>query len=275
MKNKLYLLAFVLLLFNLGCKTTLTTTNKTVDKKTEKVIPKREHTVQALLWQQNAAEYKALCYQAYNVAKMELDKLTKNQYLRPIAIVTDIDETILDNSPYNARMVKTDTGYTKDTWYAWGNEAAAKSVPGALDFFNYAHKKGVTIYYISNRDEIQKTATIKNLKKVGFPAVDIDHVLLRNGNSSKKPRRDLISKTYQIVMLFGDNLSDFSALFDKQSTAKRNLLVNSLKDNFGTKFIVLPNPMYGDWESKGIYEGNYKWSDKQKDSIRKAKLRLN
>ena len=275
MKNKLHILAFVLLLFNLGCKTTSTTTNNIVDKKIETVIPKREHTVQSLLWQQNAAEYKALCYQAYNVAKMELDKLTKNQYLRPIAIVTDIDETVLDNSPYNARMVKADKGYTKDTWYAWGNEASAKSVPGALEFFNYAHKKGVTIYYLSNRDEIQKTATIKNLKKVGFPAVDVDHVLLRNGNSAKKPRRDLISKTHQIVMLFGDNLSDFSELFDKQPTAKRNLLVNNLKANFGTKFIVLPNPMYGDWESKGIYEGNYKWTAKQKDSIRKAKLRLN
>ena len=275
MQNKTYISILLLLLFTIGCKTTVTTTNNSVDKQTEKVIPKREHSVQSLLWQQNAAEYKALCYQAYNLAKLELDKLTKNQYLRPIAIVTDIDETVLDNSPYNARMIKADKGYTKNTWYAWGKEAQAKSVPGALEFFNYAHKKGVRIYYLSNRDNIQKTETIANLKKVGFPGVDKEHVLLRKGASHKKPRRDLISKTHQIVMLFGDNLSDFSELFDKQPTEKRNKIASKLKANFGTKFIVLPNPMYGDWETKGIYEGSYKWTAKQKDSIRKAKLRVN
>ena len=275
MKNKLIISMLFLFLINIGCKTSSTTTNTSVEKQTEKLIPKREHTVQALLWQQNAAEYKALCYQAYNLAKLKLDKLTKNQYLIPIAIVTDIDETVLDNSPYNARMVKSDKGYTKDTWYAWGKEANAKSVPGALTFFNYAHKKGVSIFYLSNRDVIQKTETIENLKKIGFHGVDSAHVILRNGSSTKKPRRDLISKTHQIVMLFGDNLSDFSELFDKQPTAKRNQIAKDLKENFGTKFIVLPNPMYGDWETKGIYEGSYKWTAKQKDSIRKAKLRVN
>jgi 5'-nucleotidase (lipoprotein e(P4) family) len=274
-RQKMGLSILLLFVVTLSCKTTSTTTSGSVKKQTEKIIPKREHTVQSLLWQQNAAEYKALCYQAYNLAKLELDKLAKNQYLRPIAIVTDIDETVLDNSPYNARMVKSDKDFTKDTWYAWGKEASAKAVPGALEFFNYAHKKGVTVYYLSNRDDIQKTETIENLKKLGFPGVDKAHVLLRNGASHKKPRRDLISQTHQIVMLFGDNLSDFSELFDKQSTQKRNQLVNKLKTNFGTKFIVLPNPMYGDWETKGIYEGSYKWTDKQKDSIRKTKLRVN
>ncbi len=274
MKIKYTLLISTLLLISFSCKTTSTTTENSVIEK-GKYIPKREHTVQALLWQQNAAEYKALCYQAYNLAKLKIDDLAKNQYLRPIAIVTDIDETVLDNSPYNARMVKADEGFTKNTWYAWGKEASAKSVPGALEFFNYAAKKGITIYYLSNRDDIQKAETIANLKKVGFPGVDKEHVLLRNGSSAKKPRRDLISKTHQIVMLFGDNLSDFSELFDKQSTSKRNKLVQEMKTKFGTDFIVLPNPMYGDWETKGIYEGSYKWTAKQKDSIRKRKLFVN
>jgi len=264
----------LLLIINLSCKTTSTSRTTAITKKVENVIPKREHSVQALLWQQNSAEYKALCYQAYNLAKLKIDEISKNQYLRPIAIVTDIDETVLDNSPYNARMVKADQGYTKDTWYAWGKEVSAKPIPGSLEFFNYAAKKGITIYYLSNRDNIQKVETIANLKKVGFPGVDEKHVLLRNGSSAKKPRRDLISETHQIVMLFGDNLSDFSELFDKQPTVKRNELAKGMKTKFGVDFIVLPNPMYGDWETKGIYEGSYKWTTKQKDSIRKYKLRV-
>lgn len=275
MKNSIIISAIALLFLNISCKTSDTTGTSVVVKQEKTAIPVREHSVQALLWQQNAAEYKALCYQAYNLAKIQLDKLTSRQYKRPIAIVTDIDETILDNSPFNARMVRDNQGFKKENWYAWGKEAKAKAVPGALEFFNYAKSKGVTIFYVSNRDDIQKKETITNLKKVGFPVVDQSHVLLRNGSSEKQPRRDLISKTHQIVMLFGDNLSDFSELFDKQSTKKRNELVKEFKNEFGTKFIVLPNPMYGDWESKGIYEGSYKWSAKQKDSLRKAKLRMN
>ena len=276
MKNKIRISVILLLIFSFGCKTSSTTTSNSVVKQKDCSIPKREHSVQALLWQQNAAEYKALCFQAFNLAKLQLDKLTNNrQYKRPIAVVTDIDETVLDNSPFNARMIRDNKGFKKDDWYAWGKETNAKAIPGAVDFFNYAKSKGVSIFYVSNRDNVQLNETIKNLKKVGFPAVDKAHVLLRNGSSAKQPRRDLINKTHQIVMFFGDNLSDFSELFDKQPTAKRNELVNQMKEEFGTKFIVLPNPMYGDWESKGIYEGSYKWTDKQKDSLRKAKLRMN
>jgi len=268
-----YFIIIALSVFISSCKTVSTT--PATPTKVEQNIPQREHTIQALLWQQNAAEYKALCHQTYNIAKLRLDELLKNQYKKPIAIVTDIDETILDNSPYNARMVKTDQGYTRATWIAWGKEAKAKAIPGALAFFNYAASKGVTIYYLSNRYNIQQPETIENLKKVGFPKADKAHVLLRTTTSAKKPRRDLIEKTHQIIMLFGDNLSDFSGQFDKQSTAKRNALVKELQQNFGKKFFVLPNPMYGDWESKGIYEGSYKWTTKQKDSIRRAKLRAN
>jgi len=257
MKNKFIFLFSAFLFISTSCKTSSTAVNKSVEKQIEKIIPKREHSIQALLWQQNAAEYRALCHQAYNLAKLELDVLLTKEFEKPIAIVTDIDETVLDNSPYNARMVKTDTDYTRDTWIAWGKEAKAKSIPGALEFFNYAHKKGVAIYYLSNRYYVQTPETIINLKKNGFLGVDEQHVLLRKETSKKKPRRDLISKTHQIVMLFGDNLSDFSEDFDKQPTSKRNSLVKDKKSEFGAKFIVFPNPMYGDWETKGIYEGSY------------------
>lgn len=260
----------VILLINSSCKTSTTLTQKT----TFNAVPEREHTVQSLLWQQNAAEYKALTHQAYNLAKFELDKLTQRHYKRPIAIVTDIDETVLDNSPYNARMVRNNSHYTKETWIAWGKEEKAKAIPGALAFFKYAESKGVTIFYLSNRYNIQKAETMNNLIKFGFPNVDSKHVLLRTTTSTKKPRRDMISKTHQIVMLLGDNLSDFNEEFDKKTTKERNDLVEKMKTKFGTKLIIFPNPMYGDWE-KAIYNGTYKWSEKQKDSIRKQKMTSN
>ena len=272
MYNKLYLTITVLLIFNISCKTHSITTSKSVEKKTEKSIPIREHSVQALLWQQNAAEYKALCHQAFNLAKIYLDKARINYNKNPTTIITDIDETVLDNSPYNARMIRDDVNYTRATWNAWGKEETAKAVPGALAFFKYANSKGVKIFYLSNRRQEQKEETMQNLIKMGFPAVDSEHVLLRTDTGKKQARRNTILKNHHVVMLLGDNLSDFSELFDDKSTKERNNLVEKMKDNFGTKFIVLPNPMYGDWETKGIYEGSYKWTEKQKDSIRKSKL---
>ena len=272
MYNKLYLTITVLLIFNISCKRHSITTSKSIEKKAEKSIPIREHSVQALLWQQNAAEYKALCHQAFNLAKIYLDKARINYNKNPTTIITDIDETVLDNSPYNARMIRDDVNYTRATWNAWGKEETAKAVPGALAFFKYANSKGVKIFYLSNRRQEQKEETMQNLIKMGFPAVDSEHVLLRTDTGKKQARRNTILKNHHVVMLLGDNLSDFSELFDDKSTKERNNLVEKMKGNFGTKFIVLPNPMYGDWETKGIYEGSYKWTEKQKDSIRKSKL---
>ncbi len=271
MKTKSIFILGLIFLFFLGCKTNLATTQTKINKEQLK-IPKREHTIQALLWQQQSAEYKALSHQAFNLAKLYLDKLLENKsYKKPLAIVTDIDETVLDNSPYNARMVKDNANYTRKTWKSWGEEKKAKSIPGALEFFNYAHSKKVAIFYISNRRDNQKLETIQNLIKNGFPAVDAAHVLLRTNTGEKQARRNSVAKTHKIGILLGDNLSDFSNLFDKKTTNERNNIVKKMKNNFGTKFIILPNVMYGDWET-AVYNNSYHYTEKQKDSIRKSKL---
>lgn len=243
--------------------------------KTEVSVPVREHSILAVLWQQLSAEYKALCYQAFNVAQYQLDNILaeKKSKNKPLAIVTDIDETVLDNSPYNAKMIEQDKEYSKELWVEWGKEKSALPVPGAIDFLKYAESKGVEVFYISNRFDVQQPETLENLKNAGFPNADAAHILLKTESSAKEPRRKKVAETHEIVMLLGDNLSDFTEVFDGQSTKKRNELAESLKADFGKKFIVLPNPMYGDWETKGLYEGSYKWTANQKDSIRKAKLR--
>lgn len=267
MKNLTSLILVIVLLS--GCRAAYV---KKSDLQAE--IPVREFSIQSVLWQQHSAEYKALCYQAFNLAQMQLDILLqeKKNAGKPLAIVTDIDETVLDNSPYSAKQIETDQNYSKENWVNWGILERAKAVPGALSFFKHAHSKGIEIFYISNRYNIQQKETMKNLEAIGFPSVNAKHVLLKTTTSEKEARRQTVLKDYEIVMLLGDNLSDFDELFDNKSTSKRNQLVKDLKTKFGKEFIVLPNPMYGDWETKGIYEGNYKWSNKQKDSIRKAKL---
>lgn len=248
-------------------------TAKILDSKTE-AIPLREHSVQAVNWQQTSGEYRALAYQAYHLAKLSLDHiLQKTHGEKPLAIVTDIDETVLDNSPYNAKLIEEDKEYNSTSWKAWGLLKQAEAVPGAKEFFNYAVSKNVAVFYISNRKVNQVPETLKNLKAHGFPMADEEHILLRGKVSGKEPRRKQVEKSHKIVMLLGDNLSDFAAYFDDASMAKRNALTDENSALFGTKFIVLPNPMYGDWENKGIYKGRYNWSPAQKDSLRKAALK--
>jgi 5'-nucleotidase (lipoprotein e(P4) family) len=238
-------------------------------------IPIREYSIQSVLWQQHAAEYKALTYQTYHLARLQLDKMLGEIDVNKIspAVIADIDETVLDNSPFNGKLIELDTNYSPELWVEWGKLAIADTIPGALGFFRYAADKGVVIFYISNRFDTQKQVTIHNLKKYNFPFADEKHILLKTGSSEKETRRKSVADSHKILMLLGDNLSDFTSLFDKQDTARRNQLVDSLKSSFGHRFIVFPNPMYGDWESKGIYEGRYDWRPEQADSIRHLKIR--
>ena len=233
-----------------------------------------DYKIQAQVWTQNSAEYRALCYQAFNAAKMNLDALFffEKEYDKPLAIIADVDETVLDNSPYDGKLILNNTTYNRESWVEWGNLEIAKAIPGSLEFLIYASEKNVEIFYISNRYSEQLEATVNNLKKLGFPDAKESNVLLRGDTRSKSERRKSVSDNYEVIMLIGDNLSDFNDEFEKKISQERTNYTDELSNDFGTRLIVLPNPNYGDWESNGIYEGmNY--NNLQKDSARKAKIK--
>lgn len=244
--------------------------------------PGLDYQTAAVLYMQKAAEYRAIAYQAFNLARLRLDadldkknvkRLPKAERKMPRAIVVDIDETVLDNSPSQARGIRTNTPYNSKDWYAWSNMRKAKAIPGAVEFLNYATSKGVKVFYISNRDEQnEKQATIDNLKSVGFNNVAADDVLLRTTESSKDARRAIVTAKYRIVLLAGDNLDDFTSAFERKSVADRFAEVDKAKDLWGNKFIVLPNAMYGTWEN-AIYEYG-RLTEAQKAEKRAAALEL-
>jgi len=240
-----------------------------------------DYQVAAVLYMQKAAEFRALSYQSYNLARLRLDadfdkknvkKLPKDQRRLPRSIVVDIDETVLDNSPSQAAGIKNGRPFNQTDWYAWGEMRKAKAIPGAVEFLNYAVSKGVKVFYISNRDEVQKAATIDNLKKAGFNDVSADNVLLRTSESSKDARRATASSKHRIVMLIGDNLDDFTSAFERKSVADRFTETDKARSDFGSRFIVLPNAMYGTWEN-AIYEYG-RLTEAQKAEKRAAALEL-
>ena len=224
----------------------------------------------ASIFQQHAAEYKALCFQAYNLARLRLDEQMQPGS-KPKAIITDIDETVLDNSPYAVHQALQGKDYDQNAWYEWTARAEADTVPGAPSFLKYASSKGVEVFYITNRHEKERAVTLKNLQRYNLPNTDNAHLFLRTDASSKESRRQLVMANFEVVLLLGDNLADFSTLFDKKTLEEREQNTRMVAASFGSRFIVLPNPGYGDWVSALYhYDG---LTVAQKDSVIRSMVR--
>lgn len=221
-----------------------------------------------VLWQQTAAEYRALCYQAFNSANQQLNAIPKRTFRRQkLAIITDLDETILDNSYYDARLIVDKTKESYQQWKAWTAQSAATAVPGAVAFLQYAAQKGVTIFYVSNRDTADVKVTLANLQRLQLPNADEQHCLFMSSTSSKETRRLEVMQDYNVVLLLGDNLNDFSAVFEKRPVDQRLAATDSVMQEWGKRFIVLPNPTYGDWEN-ALYRYQSNWTPAQKEAAR-------
>lgn len=257
--------------------TTLSPIINAVAQKPEVSLP-NERLVVAVSWFQNSAEAEALFYQAYNFARYRLDEAIANHDSeRKVAVVMDIDETILDNSPFMASLVDDETD-NLEGWYAWTRAATAKALPGALDFVNYAKNRGVEIFYITNRDINDHASTLLNLRREGFPFSDSAHLLVKNdlsyssGNtSSKKSRREKVQETHDILLLIGDNLNDFHEWFEDRSQNNGKGAVEQHRDLFGNRFILMPNPMYGAWE-KPVYHYKEGLTEREKAHLQRKGL---
>lgn len=245
-------------------------------------------TLQATLWVQNAVEFDALASMGYQTAETklrealmdkswaaELTQVGTNIEELPPAIILDIDETVLDNSPYQARMVQKGSGYDPVEWEKWVLEANADAISGAVNFTNKAADEGITVIYLSNREANTEEATRKNLKAQGFPlSNETDVVLLKNElpewTSSKIERRKHVASQYRVLMLFGDDFNDFLPAKNISENERDNLL-DKYRTNFGVKWFILPNPIYGSWD-QALYNFERNLSEEKKSEIIEAHL---
>jgi 5''-nucleotidase, lipoprotein e(P4) family len=225
-----------------------------------------------VLFQQQAAEYRALCYQAFNMAMAQIDALPRRKLRKgKLAIITDLDETIIDNSYHEARLIREGKSFSSESWKAWTSRSAATAVPGAVEFLQAAKQKGISIFYISNRDMADVNSTLLNLQKLQLPDADTAHLLLMSSTSAKEPRRQRVMQNHNVIMLMGDNLNDFLTVFEKRPADARKAATDSLRLEWGKRFIVLPNIMYGEWEN-AIYEYKRNLSPAEKEAMRQEKL---
>ncbi len=172
----------------------------------------------------------------------------------PLAVIVDVDETVLDNTPYQARQIRDDEYAFEDaSWEAWVGERRARPLPGAVAFAKQAAAWGVTIFYVTNRSAAGRESTIANLRTAGFPvAHDAANVMTidesRGWTSDKSIRRRAVDRTHRVVLLIGDNLGDFLGGINADN-ATRTRLVADYEAWWGQRWFMLPNPAYGSWES--------------------------
>jgi len=207
----------------------------------------------AVLWQNTSAEAYWIYKQAYEVAATRMmwniversKAYREDEQKRPMAVIVDIDETVLDNSPYQITAVKNGRTFDQNEWKGWTDMASAKASPGALEFLRMAKDATCEVFYITNRDIRERATTLKNLSDLGFPDADEAHLLLMDGSSDKTERRARVRATHDVVLLVGDQLRDFDERFKDRSVNDGKAVVDAMADSLSKYFILLPNPMYG------------------------------
>lgn len=200
-----------------------------------------------LRFQQQSAEVRALQLQAYNLATLRLDQAVEGvSDPATLAVVTDLDETVIDNTALLARDLADCHMYDAwDTWLPWERDGMPVLIPGALEFLAHADDLGVTIRYVSDRSDEQKADTLATLTALGLPQISEASVLLLG--PPKVERRDLVAAEHRIVLMLGDTLHDFDGRFRKTPLDVQRATVAEEAGRWGAEWIVFPNASYGTW----------------------------
>ena len=231
--------------------------------------PPADDSLNATVWFQTSVERDLVYTSIYHAAGQRLDAALKDRHWDalpkdersndpaklPPAIIVDVDETVLDNSAATVRQIREHRGFNEAAWGEWVNQRAAKPLPGAVAFLNAAAKKGITVFYISNRDASLAEATVANLRTAGFPIKSDSQFLglgtvvdgCEQNGSEKTCRRQLVAAKYRVLMQFGDQVGDFVQILANTRDGRREAVAPYLAW-FGERWWALPNPLYGSWE---------------------------
>ena len=288
-----------LLAVNLACAPTDIAVPDTTEVPVGPVVVDADanENLHAVLWTQTATEYRALALQTYAAARDALDdaladaswtampeQLELEGYAElPPAVVLDVDETVLDNAAYQARLIEDDAVYDRESWSAWVAEEAAPAVPGALAFTRAADSLGIAVIYLTNRRGPGEAATRNNLAALGFPLDESFDAVLTRGDltrtgepefdtGEKGPRREYVAERFRVLQLLGDNLGDF--LSDVETTVEaRTDLAAPYAGWWGQRWFMLPNPQYGSWEG-ALFDNDYRLSREEKLDRKMRRLRF-
>lgn len=214
----------------------------------------------ALLWASNAAEYRACFLQTYKMARVSItDSLSKRGpegQGKPLAVVMDLDETVVNNQAFMTFLFLTNQGISWRDWSAWEKQdfGFAPLLPGALAFVRDLEREGITICYVSNRYEANRADNVRLLVDLGLirDAGEVSgenrtRLQLHTTTSDKQARFSEVESRYEVLAYVGNELTDFPGWYGLKTAEEREALLWRSSDLLGTRYFILPNPMYGPW----------------------------
>ncbi len=235
--------------------------------------------IAAVAWKQTAAEYRALYYQGYSLAKKQVQKAIANRKAgdRPLAVVTDLDDTVLLPLRYWGTLVKQRKDFFDDNiWDEWIPENQMVLAPGAADFFKFCQENQIEVFYVTSRNQGEKTYdyAMQHIKLAKLPNADTDHLTVLRETSNKQKPQSKIAETHDIIVFLGDNLNDFSRKFYTKDVDERLAKMEEEKDQYGNRYIVFPNPTDGHWIKAIFGDSEPPANDKNREIFMKAASRL-
>ena len=288
-----FLISFLLLpLFVLGCaqsaKLDVISPEALVENETDDAAEFRHEDLDAVLWVQTSGEYQAIARQTYRMAAIVLDVALEdrtwtasmeqeemaekgeiNFAILPLAVILDVDETVLDNSKYQVQLIESQEEFSTESWTKFCESKVSTAVPGAVEFVETCREKGIRVFFLTNREHSVESSTRENLVSVGLlnPSSQEDNILTKHEKtdwkSDKETRRSELAKKYRILQLIGDDLHDFASTGHQPMPEERQKFASDHFRHWGTKWIVLPNPNYGGWE-----RAVHGWNDKAESRIK-------
>jgi len=232
----------------------------------------------AMAWKQTSAEFRALYHQGFNVARMrvEIALAQKQDDTLPLAIISDVDETLLLANDYWGYLITQGQDFFDDaSWDRWIEENRAVASPGALEFLNFCVSNSVEIFYVTNRDQGEATVqlAIENLIAAGFPSADEAHLRVLRESSNKELVQQEIREGYEVIALLGDNLNDFARRYYSTDVDQRMSLMEEDRDSYGREYILFPNPTDGHWIRAIFGESEPNESDANRRILKDAATR--
>lgn len=233
----------------------------------------------AVAWKQTAAEYRALYHQGFNVARMhvELALAKRKPGDRPLAVVSDMDDTILHVLNYWGHLINDNRDFFDDPiWDRWIPENKITATPGAAEFLKFCADNNVEVFYITSRDQGPRTYeyAMGHLKVLGYPFADTAHLTVLTDTSNKEKRQDEIMKTHDVVVFLGDSLNDFRRkYYIKSDVDGRIKAMEADREKFGRQYIVFPNPTDGHWLAAIFGDSEPPPSDANREILKRAATR--
>ena len=227
-------------------------TQETVDR--DEVTDEGLHNplLWAVAWKQTAAEFAALCHQAYNIARLRIDMVLDRRKSgdKPLAVITDMDNTIIQATSYWGYLINEGQDFFDDAaWDIWLPKNLITAVPGSQAFLDHCRVNDVEVFYVSNRDQGDRTYeyALTQLKYLNFPYADTDHLTVNRKTSDKMAIKETVSVSHELVLMLGDNLNDYKRDYYVTDIDERYALMERDRDAYGDQFILLPNPTDGHW----------------------------